>query len=90
MGNSRYRPLCLALRRAEVAITFCAEDAQERLPLFPTVATTAYVRFNFRQKIMQAGSGCDFLRQTLQLAVARLTIHFAVKVTHENMVDQFT
>ena len=89
MGESRYKLLLLILRCTQAAIPFGTDDAQQRLPFFAAVATTAEVRFDFRQKITQACTRRDFLREALQLATAGLAIHIAVEMADKNMIDQF-
>ena len=89
MRKSRYKPLCLVVRYAEAAIAFGTHDAQQCLPFFAAVATTAEMRFDFRQKITQAGTHRDFLGEALQLATARLAIHLGILMAHENMINQF-
>ncbi|MEP6988506.1 MAG: hypothetical protein ABI970_23085 [Chloroflexota bacterium] len=90
MGKSRYKPMLLILRCTEVAIPFGTEDAQQRLPFFTAIATTAEVRFDFWQKVTQACTRRNFLREALQLATAGLAIHLAILMAHEYMIDQFT
>jgi len=89
MGKSRYKPLRLVLRSTETAIPFGPQYAEQRLPFFAAVATTAEVRFDFRQKIAQACTRRNLFRKALQLATAGLAIHLTIQMAHENMINQF-